>query len=122
MDLTYSGYVPNVLYIEPEKPVRWVINVKQMSGCTDAIMIESLGIEKDLVYGENIIDFTPPSNVEEIKFSCWMKMVWGKFVVTTDKKARASSAIQEIAPPGPACDGSGSCGGSCGGGCGCGGK
>ncbi|MFH0892241.1 MAG: sulfite exporter TauE/SafE family protein [Candidatus Falkowbacteria bacterium] len=84
MDLTYSGYSPNVLYIKPGLPVRWVINVKQMTGCTDAIMIESLAIKKDLVYGENIIEFTPPTGVKEIKFSCWMRMVWGKFIVTDE--------------------------------------
>ncbi|MBI4811927.1 sulfite exporter TauE/SafE family protein [Candidatus Falkowbacteria bacterium] len=81
MDLTYYGYQPNVLYIKAGKPVRWVINVKQMSGCTNAIMIESLGIKKDLRPGENIIEFTPPDNVREIKFSCGMRMVWGKFIV-----------------------------------------
>lgn len=81
MDLTYAGYSPNVLYIKKGIPVRWVINVKQMSGCTNAIMIEPLGIKKDLVMGENIIEFVPPTTMSEIKFSCWMRMVWGKFVV-----------------------------------------
>ncbi len=82
MDLTYAGYSPNVLYIKKDVPVRWVINVKQMSGCTNAIMIESLGIKKDLHLGVNTIEFIPPSNVKEIKFSCWMRMVWGKFIIT----------------------------------------
>jgi len=37
--------------------------------------------------GENIIDFTPPAGVKEIKFSCGMRMIWGKFVITDgDKK------------------------------------
>ncbi len=81
MDLTYMGYQPNVLYIKKNIPVRWVINVKQMSGCTNAIMIEELGIKQDLHYGENIIEFTP-TKAGELKFSCWMRMVWGKFVVS----------------------------------------
>lgn len=81
MDLTYLGYQPNTLYIKKGVPVRWVINVKEMSGCTNAIMIESLGIKKDLKYGENIIEFTPPENAKEIKFSCGMRMVWGKFII-----------------------------------------
>jgi len=81
MDLTYSGYSPNVLYFKKDIPVRWIINVKQMTGCTNAIMIESLGIKKDLKIGKNIIEFIPPKNIKEIKFSCWMRMVWGKFVV-----------------------------------------
>ena len=81
MELGYYGYQPNVLYIKRGVPVRWIIDVKAMSGCTDSIMIESLGIKQDLYKGENIIEFTPPSDVDEIDFSCWMRMVWGKFVV-----------------------------------------
>ncbi|OGF20703.1 hypothetical protein A2316_02745 [Candidatus Falkowbacteria bacterium RIFOXYB2_FULL_38_15] len=81
MDLTYRGYVPNVLYIKRGVPVHWVINVKQMSGCTNAILLEKFNIKKDLKIGENIIEFTP-TETGEIPFSCWMKMVWGKFVVT----------------------------------------
>ncbi len=81
MDLTYRGYVPNVLYVKKGIPVRWIINVKQMSGCTNAILMEKFGIRKDLKRGENIIEFTP-TETGEIPFSCGMKMVWGKFVVT----------------------------------------
>ena len=81
MDLTYRGYVPNVLYIKKGVPVRWIINVKQMSGCTNAIILEKFNIKKDLKYGENIIEFTPVET-REIPFSCGMKMVWGKFIVT----------------------------------------
>lgn len=126
MDLTYTGYNPNVLYIKKGVPVRWIINVKQMTGCTDAIMIESLGIKKDLVIGENIIEFTPPENVDEIKFSCWMKMVWGKFVVVDNDKSSSSQPIQKNTsniPVNSGCGGScgsATCGSSSGGGCGCG--
>jgi len=91
MDLTYYGYVPNVLYIKKGVPVKWIINVKQMSGCTNAIMIESLNIKRDLKYGENIIEFTPPIDAKEIKFSCWMRMVWGKFVIN-DERANSLNA------------------------------
>jgi sulfite exporter TauE/SafE/copper chaperone CopZ len=118
MDLTYNGYSPNVLYIKAGVPVKWVINVKQMSGCTDAIMIESLGIKKDLVMGENIIEFTPPKNVKEIKFSCWMRMVWGKFIVTDNDEASSAGIIEaasaQTQSPSGTCNGSGSCSGTCG--------
>ncbi|MBL7058621.1 sulfite exporter TauE/SafE family protein [Patescibacteria group bacterium] len=82
MKLGYYGYEPSTLYIKRGVPVRWVIDATSVTGCTNAIMIESLGIKKNLIKGENIIEFTPPSNVNEIKFSCWMRMVWGKFIVT----------------------------------------
>lgn len=98
MEVGYFGYKPNVLYIKKGIPVKWVINVKKMTGCTNAIMIESLGIKRDLVLGENIINFTPPEGVKEIKFSCWMRMVWGKFIVLDDNadiKNNQSEANQE---------------------------
>ncbi|MFH1781313.1 MAG: sulfite exporter TauE/SafE family protein [Patescibacteria group bacterium] len=83
MKLTAKGYEPNVLYVKKDIPVKWVINVEQMSGCTDAIILPDYDIEKDLVKGENIIEFTP-DRLGEIKFSCWMQMVWGKFIVTNN--------------------------------------
>ncbi|HDQ22508.1 MAG TPA: hypothetical protein ENN28_00875 [Candidatus Uhrbacteria bacterium] len=81
MDLTYFGYDPNILHVKRGIPVRWIINVKQMSGCTNAVRIDEYNIYRDLQYGENIIKFTP-DKTGEVKFSCWMKMVWGKFIVT----------------------------------------
>ncbi len=115
MDLTYLGYEPNTLYIKPGIPVRWVINVKQMTSCTDAIQIKSLNIHKDLSYGINTIEFTPPAGVDKIDFSCWMEMVWGKFIVTdgdTSFIPPAQAATVEDDLPGNACNGS--CGGACG--------
>lgn len=99
MDLTYQGYVPNVLYIKKDVPVHWIINVKQMSGCTNAILVESLGINKKLQYGENIIEFIPPTGIKEIKFSCGMGMVWGKFVVAeNDQVPFQESNIKTLEP------------------------
>ncbi len=111
MELNYTGYKPNVLYIKKGIPVRWNINVTQMTGCTDAIMIESLGIKKDLKIGKNIIEFNPPENVSEIKFSCWMRMVWGKFIITDSGASPSKSSTYNEAKSLPT---SGSCGGSCG--------
>jgi len=81
MDLSTFGYEPNVLYVKKGVPVRWIINVKQMSGCTSAIRLDDYNIYRQLSYGENIIEFTP-DKLGETKFSCGMRMVWGKFIVT----------------------------------------
>lgn len=121
MDLTYKGYEPNVLYIKKGVPVRWVINVKQMSGCTDSIILHDYDIQKDLVKGENIIEFTP-KETGEIKFSCWMEMVWGKFIVTEEEVSadQQQLAVEEADLPEGECSGDGSCGGTCGSSsCGC---
>jgi len=81
MQLTRRGYEPNVLYAKAGIPVRWVIDVKEMSGCTNKIIMPEYNIQKKLQYGENIIEFTPRQG-GVIRFSCWMRMVWGKFVIT----------------------------------------
>jgi sulfite exporter TauE/SafE/copper chaperone CopZ len=80
MDSTSFGYQPNVLYIKKRVPVHWVINAKR-TGCNNIILVEALGINQELQNGENIIKFTPPDNLTEIKFSCGMKMIWGKFII-----------------------------------------
>lgn len=116
MELNYYGYSPNVLYIKRGVPVRWIINVTQMSGCTDAIMIESLGIKQDLYKGENVIEFMPPDNVSQLDFSCWMRMVWGKFILTDNDYKPTTKDIERDSKTVVA--GSG-CGGGTGG-CGCG--
>jgi len=124
MDLTYRGYSPNVLYVKKDIPVRWIINVKQMSGCTDEIIMPEYNIRKKFNYGENIIEFTP-ARLGDIKFSCWMKMVWGKFVVTEEdvNPNQKQLELEKTNLPQGTCSGGGSCGGNCAaaqrGGCGC---
>ncbi|MCX6744127.1 MAG: sulfite exporter TauE/SafE family protein, partial [Candidatus Parcubacteria bacterium] len=81
MDLTYYGYEPNVLYAKKGIPVKWIINVKQLSGCASTILLPDYNISKNLVTGENIIEFTP-DKAGEIKFSCGMRMIWGKFIIS----------------------------------------
>jgi plastocyanin domain-containing protein len=115
MDLTYQGYEPNVLFVKKNIPVHWVINVKQMTGCTDAILMPDYRVDKLLELGENIIEFTP-TKIGEIKFSCGMRMVWGKFIVTENEVSQSQKEfyIDNTASSGTA---SGSCqmaGGSCG--------
>lgn len=82
MDVTYSGYKPNVIYIKKDIPVRWIIKDKGITGCTNEIFLyhEKGIIKKRLNQNENVIEFTP-TVLGELKFSCWMRMVWGKFVV-----------------------------------------
>jgi len=115
MDLTYRGYLPNVLFVKKDIPVRWIINVKQMSGCTDEIIMPEYNIKKSLEYGENVIEFTP-KKLGDIKFSCWMQMVWGKFVVTEGgiNPEQQKLELEKTNLPQGTCSGDGSCGGSCG--------
>lgn len=80
MAVTYSGFEPNVFKLKKDVPVRWVIDGRQISGCTNQIIVPDFKIKKDLVAGENIVEFTP-TKTGKINFSCWMGMVRGQFIV-----------------------------------------
>ncbi len=80
MTVDLKGYTPSVIKIKKGVPVRWVINAKQISGCTNAIIIPDMDIEKKLVKGQNIVEFTPEFS-QTLGFSCWMGMVRGQFIV-----------------------------------------
>lgn len=80
MTVDYTGYTPNTIRIKNNIPVRWIIDVKQISGCTNEIIIPTLNISKPLVPGQNIVTFTPKKK-GRIGFSCWMGMVRGTFIV-----------------------------------------
>lgn len=94
MAVTYQGYVPNVIYLKKDVPVRWVIDGAGVTGCTDEIVIHGYNIRKKLSRGETIVEFTPTAT-GEIRFSCWMNMVWGKFIVTEDGQGAAGAPATE---------------------------
>lgn len=80
MEVTGQGYTPNTLYAKKGQPVKWVINVKQATGCNSTVLMPDYNIKQNLHQGENIIIFTP-TKAGEIKFSCGMQMLWGKFII-----------------------------------------
>lgn len=80
MDVGASSFSPNVFTLKAGVPVRWIINGKNLSGCTNEIIVPDLNISKKLIRGENVLTFTPIQK-GTINFSCWMGMVRGKFIV-----------------------------------------
>jgi len=112
------GYEPNYIKIKAGVPVRWEIEDKGTSGCTNAV------ISRGLFDGE--IRLTPgQTSVKEFTvqepgvygFSCWMGMVSGTIEVVGDSGETVNNLIDSGTQ---SCDGS--CGGSCGStSCGCGG-
>jgi len=80
MTADYRGYSPSSFKIKAGVPVRWEVDAKQVSGCTDEIIVPSLNIRQKLTSGINVIEFTPTAP-GTIGFSCWMGMVRGKFIV-----------------------------------------
>lgn len=80
MAVTSYGYEPEELTIKSGIPVRFIIDGTNAGGCTRGFVIPSLGIQRILEPGDNVIEFTPQSP-GRIAFSCSMGMVRGAFNV-----------------------------------------
>lgn len=76
MTQTSSGYEPSELTAKVGVPVRWVITSESSFTCASSLVVPSLGIQKNLKKGENVITFTP-TKAGPIPFSCSMGMYRG---------------------------------------------
>jgi len=81
MEVSRAGFVPNKFDLKKGVPVKWIINGKELTGCNNAIQVPSLGLEFDIMKGEQVIEFTP-EKAGTIRWSCWMGMIRGSFIVT----------------------------------------
>jgi len=100
MSANGRGYTPNILYVQKNVPVKWVINGDQLTSCNNAIVVPSMNIQKKLESGENIITFTPGD--KDINFSCWMGMIGGVIRVVDDVNAIDTSSDNSGNTPAPA--------------------
>ncbi len=114
MDVSGAGYSPNSFVLKKGVPVKWNINVKQLTGCNSELIANNYNIDLNLKQGLNTAEFTP-DKVGTFQFSCGMGMLHGSFIVTDS--GTASQAEVAAATPAKGMQ----CGGSGGGGCGCGG-
>jgi sulfite exporter TauE/SafE/copper chaperone CopZ len=78
-------------------PVKWTINAAAgtINGCNNRLIIPAYNVEKKLVVGDNVIEFTP-DKTGTIPFSCWMGMIRSQITVfegASGSKAVASETI-----------------------------
>ena len=78
MEVEEKKYIPDDFTIRKNIPIKWIINVKQLSDCNKQIVIPSLDKIIDLHPGLQIIEFTPTDNAV-ISWSCHMAMIPGAF-------------------------------------------
>jgi sulfite exporter TauE/SafE/copper chaperone CopZ len=83
MKETGRGYEPNSFTIKKDLPVKWIIDAQAPYSCASSLMLPKYNIRKNLVAGENIIEFTP-SETGSIKFSCSMGMYTGTFNIVDE--------------------------------------
>ncbi|MBP6885882.1 MAG: sulfite exporter TauE/SafE family protein [Candidatus Pacebacteria bacterium] len=74
------GYSPNTFTIRKGVPFVWTITSTSSYTCASTLSVPSLGIQKNLALGDNVITFTP-SRSGTIRFSCSMGMFGGEITV-----------------------------------------
>lgn len=123
MEVNRYGWKPNSFVLKKGVPVKWNINVKELTGCNNEIIVNEYGLDIKLKEGLNVVEFVP-EETGTVRWSCWMGMIPGSFIVTESGDATqeqlAASAPQASGSCGGSC-GSPTCGAATGGGCGCGG-
>jgi uncharacterized protein len=74
IDITANSYAP--ITVRKGIPVRWIVRAAPgtLNGCNETLIMPAFGIEKALVPGDNIIEFTP-DKTGVIPYSCWMGMI-----------------------------------------------
>ena len=92
MDITSSGFKPNVIHLRRNLPVRWIIKDGGVTACTKQVILYNG--DQELKYQieapQTIVKFMP-GNKAEVKFSCGIKMVWGKFIFDDTSEPKKST-------------------------------
>jgi len=99
MNVTRSGWQPNVFVLKQGILVKWVIDGKEITGCNNKIIVPELNLEFAIKQGEQTIEFTP-TKVGTIAWSCWMGMIKGTFIVQEQNSTVtiSQSELNSIAP------------------------
>lgn len=119
MQASARGYSPNYFKVKAGIPVRWEITDTGTSGCTNAVMSNSLFEGQiALTPGQVSVKEFTPTKTGRYKFSCWMGMITGAIeVINQDGSAAANTGVAAAEIPsgakGCGCGGGGGTG-SCG--------
>jgi uncharacterized protein len=129
MEVNRYGWEPNSFVLKKGIPVKWNIDVKELTGCNNEIIVRDYDLDIKLKKGLNVVEFTPDEE-GTVRWSCWMGMIPGSFIVSDSGSATQEQVAAAVPSGGGSCGG-GADGGSCGsptcgsttgsGGCGCGG-
>ncbi len=97
-------------------PVRWTVSVKaeDLNGCNNPLTVPQYGIRKQLVPGDNLVEFTPDRE-GTITYTCWMGMISSSIRVVPDLKTLTAGDLSGPAGGNAASsfESSGSVNGSC---------
>lgn len=94
INMTINGgeWKPTVFVLKKGVPVNWSIDLLEQTSCNKEILIKDYGLDIKLKPGLNTVEFTPNAT-GTVKWTCWMGMISGSFIVTETGNA----SQQEIA-------------------------
>jgi sulfite exporter TauE/SafE/copper chaperone CopZ len=96
MNASASGYDPNYFKVETGVPVRWEITDAGTSGCTNAVISNSLFSGSiGLTHGQTAVKEFTASKPGKYKFSCWMGMVSG-IIEVIPKNGAATTSVTSL--------------------------
>ncbi len=89
------------LNINPNMPVRLIINAdsNSLNSCNYVIASLDIGFQKQLDYGENILDFTVDREGEFI-YTCWMSMLGATITASEDIETPSAEYLGNVATSG----------------------
>ena len=92
--LMSGRYSPIV--VQKGMPVKWTITAENqdLNGCNNPVTIPKYNIQKKLVTGDNIIEFTPEEE-GNITYTCWMGMISSNIKVVSDISKASDASIQQ---------------------------
>ncbi|MEM7816228.1 MAG: copper ion binding protein [Candidatus Aenigmatarchaeota archaeon] len=112
MTVNSDGWTPDRFVLKKGVPVRWNIDVKQLTGCNKEIIVPAYNLDIKLKQGLNVVEFTPTSE-GVVLWSCWMGMIPGTFVVKENIDLTSQQQVQATLNDVPTPKRSGGCGCGC---------
>lgn len=99
IDLKSRAYEPIV--VQKGIPVKFNIKAtaENINGCNGTVIIPAYNIERTLVPGDNVIEFTPTEE-GTIAYSCWMGMINSRIQVVSNLDTASVTALPGQSPGG----------------------
>ncbi|HEX3011971.1 MAG TPA: sulfite exporter TauE/SafE family protein, partial [Syntrophomonadaceae bacterium] len=97
VNTTLDGGRYSPIIVQKGIPVKWTIKAKDqdINGCNETMVIPKYNIEKKLVGGDNVIEFTPDQS-GNIPYTCWMGMISSNIQVVADIKQVSPGDISKF--------------------------
>jgi len=109
MDVDANGWSPDRFVLKKGVPVKWVIEVKELTSCNSEIIVPEYNLDIKLKQGLNVVEFTP-TREGIVSWSCWMGMIPGTFVVKENIDLTSQQQVQDALNSATAPKKSGGCG------------